>query len=322
MKMIKHQLVPAKDWIIENQNKSGSIYWDHRGKCDPWDHCECLIALAIYEEWDAFNKGIEWFFNNLNAEGEIASEFINGKVSKGYTESHHAPYVFLPLYQKFLIDNDIDYLVKYKKEIQSIYNSTLAFADSKGFLFWAKDEDGYSDNSLITASCSVHISLKTYEKIAVTLGLDCNHEKILLNQEKINSKKFDRDGVSRKRFSMDNYYPFLCGIGDDELISKTLSNFYNEGLGIKCVIEEPWVTFAESSEFIISLVKMNRKEDARKILEEIMRFQDNRGIFPTGYQYKLDILWPDEFSTWTNAAVIIAADCVFEISKKRNVFLA
>ena len=70
--MIKHQLVPAKDWIIENQNKSGSIYWDQRGKCDPWDHCECLIALAIYEEWDAFNKGIEWFFNNLSAEGEIA----------------------------------------------------------------------------------------------------------------------------------------------------------------------------------------------------------------------------------------------------------
>ena len=67
--MIKDQLVPAKDWIIENQNKSGSIYWDHRGKCDPWDHCECLIALAIYEEWDAFNKGIEWFFKNLNADG-------------------------------------------------------------------------------------------------------------------------------------------------------------------------------------------------------------------------------------------------------------
>ena len=165
MKMIKDQLVPAKDWIIENQNKSGAINWDYRGKCDPWDHCECLIALAIYEEWDAFNKGIEWFFNNLNAEGHIASEFINEKVSKGYYESHHAPYIFLPLYQKFLIDNDIDYLVKYKNKIQDIYNSTLAFADSEGFLFWAKDEDGYSDNSLITASCSVHISLKTLSLI-------------------------------------------------------------------------------------------------------------------------------------------------------------
>jgi len=35
MKMIKDQLVPAKDWIIENQNKSGAINWDYRGKCDP-----------------------------------------------------------------------------------------------------------------------------------------------------------------------------------------------------------------------------------------------------------------------------------------------
>ncbi len=321
MKTIKNRLNPAKDWIIQNQNRSGSINWDHRGKCDPWDHCECLIALAIYEEWDSFNMGIEWFFNNLNPEGQIASEFINEKVSKSYYESHHAPYIFLPLYQKFLIDNDIDYLGKYKKQIQAIYNSTLAFADSEGFLFWAKNENGFSDNSLITASCSVHISLKTYEKIADILELENNHNKILLNQEKINSKRFDRDGVSRKRFSMDNYYPFLCGIGDDELIRKTLNDFYKDGLGIKCVVEEPWVTFAESSEFIISLVKMNKKEDAKKILEEIMRFQDSRGIFPTGYQYKLDILWPDEFSTWTNAAVIIAADCVFGISKESNVFL-
>ena len=148
--MIKHQLVPAKNWIIENQNKSGSINWDHRGKCDPWDHCECLIALAIYEEWDAFNKGIEWFFKNLNADGEIAPEFINEKVTKNHFESHHSPYIFLPLYQKFLIDNDIDYLLKYKKEIQDIYNSTLTFADSDGFLFWAKDKDGFSDNPKFT----------------------------------------------------------------------------------------------------------------------------------------------------------------------------
>ena len=69
------------------------------------------------------------------------------------------------------------------------------------------------------------------------------------------------------------------------------------------------------------MVKMKKNEDAKKILKEIMKFQDNKGIFPTGYQYKLDILWPDEFSTWTNAAVIIAADCVFGISKYKNVFL-
>jgi len=59
----------AKNWIIFNQSHDGRIAWDDKGKCDPWDHCECLIALAIYEEWDAFDLGVEWFFNNLNDDG-------------------------------------------------------------------------------------------------------------------------------------------------------------------------------------------------------------------------------------------------------------
>ena len=42
----KSLLRPALDWIIKNQLNDGSIQWDEKGKCDPWDHCECLIALA------------------------------------------------------------------------------------------------------------------------------------------------------------------------------------------------------------------------------------------------------------------------------------
>ena len=96
--MIKHQLVPAKNWIIKNQNKSGSINWDHRGKCDPWDHCECLIALAIYEEWDTLNKGIEWFLENLKGEGEIDKALIKEKDNREHIESQHAQYVVSQYY--------------------------------------------------------------------------------------------------------------------------------------------------------------------------------------------------------------------------------
>ena len=77
---LKEQLIPAKDWILENQSKSGAIFWDEKGKCDPWDHCECLIALAIYEEWEAFDLGINWFFNNLDQNGFIPAEFKKEKV--------------------------------------------------------------------------------------------------------------------------------------------------------------------------------------------------------------------------------------------------
>ena len=76
----------AKDWIISNQTESGKINWDEKGKCDPWDHCECLIALAICEEWHAFELGVEWFFSNLNQDGLIPPEFQNNEVSHNHFE--------------------------------------------------------------------------------------------------------------------------------------------------------------------------------------------------------------------------------------------
>ena len=102
--MNKKDLESAKNWIISNQSSDGAIYWDEKGKCDAWDHCECLIALAIFEEWEAFDKGIDWVLNNVNSEGLIYSEFSFNKPSKDFFEAHHAAYIFLPLLQRYLID--------------------------------------------------------------------------------------------------------------------------------------------------------------------------------------------------------------------------
>ena len=72
---------------------------------------------------------------------------------------------------------------------------------------------------------------------------------------------------------MDSYYPILSGcLSNDEIdkhITHTLVNFYDEGLGIRCVQEEPWVTVAETNEFIIALVMANNKKLAKKIGIEI-----------------------------------------------------
>ena len=105
----KKKFEPSKNWIISNQSSSGAIFWDEKGKCDPWDHCECLIALAIYEEWEHFWRGVNWFITNLNEDGLIYAEFQNEKPSKLHYESHHAPYIIMPLIQASLIDEEQDY---------------------------------------------------------------------------------------------------------------------------------------------------------------------------------------------------------------------
>ena len=94
-----------------------------------------------------------------------------------------------------------------------------------------------------------------------------------------------------------------------------------DGLGIKCVEEEPWVTFAESSECIMALYKVGLKKEATKIFDEVLKHKNSKGYFPTGYQYDLGIYWPEEDSTWTNAAIIMAADCIHDITGKEKVIL-
>ena len=92
-------------------------------------------------------------------------------------------------------------------------------------------------------------------------------------------------------------------------------------MGVKCVVEEPWITLAESSECVIALFKIGMKVEASKIFSEILKYKNSSGYFPTGYQYDLDIFWPDENSTWTNAAIIMAADCLYDISGKEKAIL-
>ena len=319
--MNKKDLQSAKDWIISNQSSNGAIYWDEKGKCDAWDHCECLIALAIFEEWAAFDRGIDWVLNNINNKGLIYSEFKLNEPSKAFFEAHHAAYIFLPILQRYLIDGKKDYLRKRFKELRIIYRGMKSFQDDEGYFYWAKNSEGYANNSLITASCSIELSRRAYKYISEIIGENFADNEDFLNKEMLASKKFNRDGIDRSRFSMDSYYPLLCGYGDQKDITVLLQNFYIEGLGIKCVIEEPWVTLAESSECVIALLKSGEKEIAHKIFNDIVKLKNKNGVFPTGYQYKLDLLWPDENSTWTNAAVIMAADCLFDLTGKEKAIL-
>ena len=296
----KKKFEPSKNWIITNQSSSGAILWDEKGKCDPWDHCECLIALAIYEEWDSFWRGVNWFFTNLNEDGLIYAEFLNEKPSKLHYESHHAPYIIIPLIQAHLIDQDQDYNKILTNEqlikLENIFETLNDFKDQDGYFYWAKDCNGYSDNSLITASMSILLSLVAKNKSFPEF-------KINMWQE-----KFNRDGVDRSRFSMDFYYPFLAGIKNNKNeFLELLDKYYIKGLGVKCVAEEPWVTIAESSECVISALIHGNGSIAKEIFNDIQQFQNKDGIFPTGYQYDMEIFWPEENSTWTNAAGIIAA---------------
>ena len=125
---------------------------------------------------------------------------------------------------------------------------------------------------------------------------------------------------------MDWYYPVLGGAlrgaGAAERIARGWDAFVVPGLGVRCVSDQPWVTVAETCELAISLDACGQRERARELLATAGRLRHEDGSYWTGWQYVNENHFPAERSSWTSAAVVLAADALDGFSGGAAIFRA
>ena len=125
---------------------------------------------------------------------------------------------------------------------------------------------------------------------------------------------------------MDWYYPILCGVITGKAGIKRYQlkegEFIVEGMGCKCVVEEPWVTIAESSELVMALARLGEINRAQEIFSWLHQWKDPKdNLYWTGYVYPDKAFWPIEKPTWTAAAVLLAADTLYKFTDGSELFL-
>jgi hypothetical protein len=86
------------------------------------------------------------------------------------------------------------------------------------------------------------------------------------------------------------------------------------------VVDQPWVTIAETCELIMACVVAGKSEQALSLYQNIQRFQLENGSWWTGYVFPDDAYWPDEKPTWTAGAVLLAADALFDLTPASELF--
>ena len=135
---------------------------------------------------------------------------------------------------------------------------------------------------------------------------------------------FDRTWESKARYSMDWFYPVLSGVvhGQDGAarLAARWHEFVEADLGCRCVVEEPWVTVAETCELIMACVSAGERHKAQQLFANLQRFQVEDGSWWTGYVFPDDLHWPDERPAWTAAAILLAADALFKITPAHTLF--
>ena len=115
----------------------------------------------------------------------------------------------------------------------------------------------------------------------------------------------------RDRYSMDWYYPILGGAlrGDEarQRLRSDWDRFVVPGLGLRCVSDRPWVTGAETCELVLALCALGEFEEAAAMFRSMQHLRHDDGSYWTGYVFPDDARWPEECTTWTAAAVLLAS---------------
>ena len=318
------------NYLRSIQLESGAIPSNKDGSHDPWDHIESIMGLNFANQKESSKLAFEWLIKNQNTDGSWFSKYNDSHPLEKNKSTHFGPYISVAALHFYKIFEDKEFLEYLWPNIKLALKFSLSLQIPNGTIPWSIDEGGkIEEDYLLTGSSSI---LKSIEcGIAITKLLNdkenisnwTQSHKSLSNAIRNPMGKFDLL-QDRKRFSMDWYYPILSGCLNDKerdyYIDKVFNDFYVEDIGVKCVIEEPWITVAETCEFIIALMISNRDEDAKKLLLDVLNICDKDNIPYMGWQYKENIFWPKEKPSWTSAAAILAADAILDFSNASDLF--
>lgn len=313
-------LAPTVAAIRDLQRDSGEIPWSEGNYADPWDHVEAAMGLSIGGELDAATRAYRWLAERQLSDGSWWAAYRDGEAeNRERRESNFVAYIATGVWHHYLISDDTAFLREFWPVVDRAMQFVLSLQSPQGDIDWAVDENGRpKGDALVTGCSSIYKSLECAHNIAVTLGEPrrawLQARALLGDALRQRPERFDRTWESKSRYSMDWFYPVLAGVYTGHAARERLLGRWNEfveaGLGCRCVVEEPWVTVAESCELVMALLGAGDHARAVELYSWLHQWRSDSGDYWTGYQFVEDLLWPEERPTWTAGAVLLAADAL------------
>jgi hypothetical protein len=312
--------------IASTQRRSGEIPWCKKGKTDPWDHVEAAMGLAIGGYLDQSKNAYKWLKNIQLNDGSWYTNYIKGSVYEKTRETNMSAYIAVGVFHYYLITRDMKFLSYMWPTVKAAIDFVLSLQAPAGEIFWAVSPKEKIDRmALLTGCSSIYLSLKCALAIARCL----NHVKPawenarnLLNSA-INHRPYAFN-MTKARYAMDWFYPVLCGAVCGEAARRRIERYWKkfvvENMGVRCVSDQPWITVAETSELVLALSAMGNHNLAKIVFGWINERIFDDGSFWCGFTVPKIILWPEEKLTWTNAAVLLAADALYNLTPAGQLF--
>jgi len=308
------QVLATGQSIAAVQQSDGAIGWPD-GHVDAWNHVECAMALSACGLRDAARHGYEWLRAAQHADGSWPKRWADGSVTDQSAESNHAAYPAVGVWHEVCLSQDEEFAALLWPVVRAGIEFALGLQVSRGEIIWRRGETGApDDHALLTGCSSMYQGLRCAIALADYVGCPQPDWELAAGQLAHAVACHPEAFADKSRFSMDWYYPVLGGPVRDaaarQRLDRDWDTFVVAGLGVRCVSDQPWVTGAETCELAMALDAMGDRPRALEQFEQIQHLRDPSGAYWTGWQFVKQSHFPREQSSWTAAAVILAADAL------------
>jgi hypothetical protein len=317
------QIISTGHAVAAEQHKDGSIGWPD-GHADAWNHVECAMALSVCGLRDASRRAYEWLRTTQRPDGSWYMRMPPGELNLT-TESNHAAYCAVGVWHELLVSRDEGFVARMWPTVRAAIDFVLGLQTPRGEIIWRRDADGTpGDYALLTGSASMYSSLRCAIMLAEYLAEPQPDWELAAGQLGHAVASHPEAFADKSRFSMDWYYPVLGGPVRDQAAKDRLEQGWDTyvvpGLGVRCVRDEPWVTAAETAELAITLEAVGDAQLALELLDQIQLLRDPSGAYWTGWQYVNKRHFPNEKSSYTGAAIVLAADTMCGATAASSIF--
>jgi hypothetical protein len=315
--------------IAAQQEPSGAIPWfaptaGVPGHVDAWNHVEAAMALTVAGLTKPARRAYEWLRTVQRADGSWPAKWVLGEITEPGGESNHAAYLAVGVWHELLVTGDSEFAERMWPTVRRAIDYVLGLQSARGEIIWIRHPDGTpGDHALLTGCSSIYQSLRCAVALGEYLGDPQPDWELAADQLGHVVACHQEAFADKSRFSMDWYYPVLCGPVRGPAASVRLAagweTFIVDGLGCRCVSDQPWVTGAETCELVIALHAVGDPR-APELFRSMQHLRHADGSYWTGYQFATDRHFPGDRSTYTAAAVILAADALAGATPGATIF--
>jgi hypothetical protein len=322
------ELRDTAEHLASLQVPSGMIPWFPGGHCDPWNHVESAMALDVAGLHSEAERAYEWLAEIQRPDGSWHNYYLeDGTVSEAKLDTNVCAYLATGVWHHWRCTWDRGFIDNMWPTVERALDWVLEHRRHDGTILWAVEPDERPwDYALLTGSASIQHALRCGAAIGAALGElrpDWIEAADVICSVIAGAPHVFED---KTRWAMDWYYPVLTGALSGEAakirLAEGWATFAMEDVGIRCVSDEHWVTASETAECALAFATIGDVATASDLLRWTRRHRRDDGAYWTGIVYPTEELFPDEEHTsYTAAAVILAADAITGASPAADLFV-